>query len=247
MRDCKQIQTSWHIKKATNKKHLIIVRHYIQRMRVHNKWSLKLFHLEILSQTSNQTPSAGQFYIWTSLFLYTPVLIINVVLAVQMFNMSSPIIYFLTKLATSPLICLSEEANKEQEELQLRGLSNLFLFESIIFFFHMYSALSRPLFLCLRLCMKRLLFALNRKHVCWVRVSWSKTAFTISSWSVLQKEYPESSSVHCAVMALDVRGEQSICGCILDHIVDHSELTVCRWTGKGIKQSIRFGDVIFKW
>lgn len=39
-----------------------------------------------------------------------------------------------------------------------------------------------------------------------------------------RKNIPESSVVESAVMAQDVRGEQSICECILDRIVDHSEL-----------------------
>lgn len=43
-------------------------------------------------------------------------------------------------------------------------------------------------------------------------------------------------------MALDVRREQSICGCTLDHVVDHSEPT-----GKGIRRLIRYGDGISNW
>lgn len=37
-------------------------------------------------------------------------------------------------------------------------------------------------------------------------------------------------------MALDVTREEGICECILDHIVGLGELTVCRWTGKCIRQ-----------
>lgn len=55
-----------------------------------------------------------------------------------------------------------------------------------------------------------------------------------------RKNIPESSVVHWAVMALDVRREQGICECILDHIVDHRDLTVRRWTGKSIRQGTVF-------
>lgn len=89
----------------------------------------------------------------------------------------------------------------------------------------------------------RLLFAVNRMHIWFMRVSCSQTIFTITSVSSAERKVPESS----AVMALDVRGEQSICECILDHTVDHRGLALCRWTGKNIRQLIRFLRCDFKW
>lgn len=45
----------------------------------------------------------------------------------------------------------------------------------------------------------------------------------------LQKEYPWKRPCRLRCKK-DVRREESICECILDLIVDHSELTVHRWT-----------------